>query len=77
MVNALEPRAIGARFDPLACPSLMVPSGGETDVKLGFIFRTFDLALFNGQIFMRIRYGFGHIVLAVIMDDGRTLIVVI
>jgi hypothetical protein len=21
----------------LACPSLMVPSGGETDVKLGFI----------------------------------------
>jgi hypothetical protein len=36
MVNALEPRSIGAGFDPLACPSLMVPSGGETDVKLGF-----------------------------------------
>jgi hypothetical protein len=37
MVSALEPHAIGARFDPLACPSLMVPSGGETDVKLGFL----------------------------------------
>jgi hypothetical protein len=36
VVNALESRTIGARFDPLACPSLMVPSGGETDVKLGF-----------------------------------------
>jgi hypothetical protein len=37
MVNALEPRFIGAGFDPLACPSLMVPSGGETDVKLGVL----------------------------------------
>jgi hypothetical protein len=35
-VSALEPHTIGARFDPLAFPSLMVPSGGETDVKLGF-----------------------------------------
>jgi hypothetical protein len=35
-VNALELHAIDARFKPLACPSLMVPSGGETDVKLGF-----------------------------------------
>jgi hypothetical protein len=33
-VNALEPHSIGARFEPLACPSLMVPSGGKTDVKL-------------------------------------------
>jgi hypothetical protein len=38
MVNALEPRAIGARFDPLAFSLLMVPSGGETDVKRGFRF---------------------------------------
>jgi hypothetical protein len=38
MVSALEPHAIGARFDPLARPSLMEPSGGETDVKLGFSF---------------------------------------
>jgi hypothetical protein len=37
MVNALEPRAIGARFEPLEYPSLMGPSGGETDVKLGFL----------------------------------------
>jgi hypothetical protein len=36
MVNALESRAIGALFDPMTCPSLMVLSGGKTDVQLGF-----------------------------------------
>jgi hypothetical protein len=30
MVNALEPHTIGARFDPLACLSLMVPSAKLT-----------------------------------------------
>jgi hypothetical protein len=35
-VYALDPHSIGARFNPLACPSLMVPPGGETDVILGF-----------------------------------------
>jgi hypothetical protein len=35
-LETLETHAIGVLFDLLACPSLMVPSGGETDVKLGF-----------------------------------------
>jgi hypothetical protein len=37
-VDALDPHSIGARFNPVACPSLMVPPGGETDVILGFGF---------------------------------------
>jgi hypothetical protein len=42
-VSTLEPHTVGARFAPLTCSSLMVPSGGKIDVKLGFSFS------FNGR----------------------------
>jgi hypothetical protein len=45
MVSALEPHAIGERFNPLASPSLMMSSGGETDVKLGFSLYTMSMIL--------------------------------
>jgi hypothetical protein len=38
VISTHEPRVVRARFDYLACLSLVVLSGGEADVEFGFVF---------------------------------------